>query len=1801
MRRSTSAYLRFTVVALLTTVGCGGLLDRAAAQAPPGAPTITLVSAAPGSLVVSWSDPLDAAEVPIGFYEIRHIRSDADDKSDPHWTTESGLPASGVLEYTIPSLGEGGGFDVQVRAVNANGEGAWSATVSGEPGEPGATRSEAAPLRLNTSLNATISTREDVDYYSLVLEESTDIWVWTTGRVDTAARIEDATGLEIANSTNRDIFHDLNFSIRRTLSAGTYFVRVRAQWITDRTTGDYQLHAVAVADPGDSVEAATQISLHRHVAGAAGRGSPDDFFSFAVNKDTWVRFRALHSHRAVDLNLTLRDIAGQIVPSYHEGFDYYRLTSQSYVAFEAHAFLIPGTYTAQISEASPGSGGPYEMRIYILNEPQKIHDRCIQLPMLLDEPLSGCQWHLKNTGQVRSGGAEQDINVEDAWNVTKGEGITVVIIDGGFQADHRDLQENVLSELNYSHSGSFFDPARDHGTTMAGLIAARDNGFGMLGVAPRASIYGSNTVRQFGDDDAENRRIAAQAAVLHLEQTAVSNNSWGFGHDHRVHLLGDAWNQALERGIGEGYGGKGISYVFAAGNEGDYHWVGLREINSHYGVIVACAVDYRDQRSPFSVRGPGLWVCAPSDNDEDELPGLGATNKGSFNTTSGGTSSAAALVSGVAALVRSANTDLTWRDVKLILAGSARKNDPSSSTWRQAGFVYGSTSRRYNYSESFGFGAVDAGSAVSMAQSWTNLPPMRSVSDSIDGLSDTIDDNTINKTFTIPADYVDFVEYVTLHLDITHERLRELKISLRSPLNNESNLIYTTGPPGLRDDYDHSINAPIFIGSAGHLGEDPAGTWTLTIRDQTPFADGELKGLRLVIRGHGYKPAAPEISSLEVGNTYLTIAWEPPEDTGTSAISSYDVRYIRSDASDKADEHWTMLSGVWSSGAPRYTLDGLTLDVGYDVQMRAVNTSGTGAWSEPESQRTALAAPQAPRIDSVSAADRSLTLTWSAPAGDGGAEIASYDVRYIDSGETDRADANWSLAVAWASGDGDLTYSISSVQNETAYDLELRAVNSVGAGPWSATATIRRNQPPRFADPGRSPYLVSEHARSGRAVGSPLVAIDQENDPLTYSIADPSTPFAIDADSGQLRTLAPLDYESAPSYTVTVQVTDRRDSLGRANNDTDDTIAVRIGIMDENDRPVARDDVFSTSEDAPARFNVLSNDSDPDAGDSLSLRIVSTPRGEVLIEPGNLIHYRPARDDHGEDSFRYETTDTSGLSDTAVVNIEIEPVNDPPAFPAARTIRTIAPGATPGAPLGAPVRAADVDGDQILYSLFGSADFEIDERSGQIRVASGAVVEPAEGPTYTLFVTARDPHGEQDHATVDVLVGDFPSSADSSSAGGGATGASGAGGGGGGAPPVAAPSEADFDWNVTRDIESLAREHDEPTGMWSDGETLRLLHNAASGADRLFAYDLATGERVERMEFELDRRNRFAHGIWSDGETAWVSDSGQDRLFAYILASGERVEDREFDLAERNRDPRGIWSDGQTLVVLDAVKDALFGYDPASGELAFEHALDPLNRSPRGIWSDGLGIWVSDDGANRVFAYRLEENGLRRVEAEEFGFRVLLKAGSGEARGIWSDGDTLWLADAEDAEIYSFNLPDAIQAQLASLALSDLELDLSPQRLSYSLELPPDLDETTVDATAAQEVAAVSIEPDDADADPDNGHQIALDGIKALTVTVTSQDGSRSREYRVTFERAACFDGQSEDVDELLRTVEFAGGSLEELEACALEHGLSALYHFDGDSWRGLFFNAPDFLSRPFREFFAGGVPPGTSLTGRSS
>ena len=426
---------------------------------------------------------------------------------------------------------------------------------------------------------------------------------------------------------------------------------------------------------------------------------------------------------------------------------------------------------------------------------------------------------------------------------------------------------------------------------------------------------------------------------------------------------------------------------------------------------------------------------------------------------------------------------------------------------------------------------------------------------------------------------------------------------------------------------------------------------------------------------------------------------------------------------------------------------------------------------------------------------------------------------------------------------------------------------------------------------------------------------------------------------------------------------------------------------------------------------------------------------------------------------------------------------------------------------------------------------------------------------------------------------------------------------------------------MTRDIETLDSGHDAPTGAWSDGTLLWIAENGDGADDAVYAYDLVTGERVEDREFGLHETNRAPRGLWSNSKTAWVADSGQNRLFAYDLESGERDEEREVELDTRNRDARGIWSDDETMWVLDGGKNALFGYDLESGELIAEHALDSGNDDPRGLWSDGVTIWVSDHGAKRLFAYRIpqdgetasededdaaeeEDLGLERVIDEEF--KDLPKASNNSPRGIWSDGDVMYVADASDAKVYSYNLPDAIDARLASLTLSGVDIgDFSSRTEEYAGVLADGVTETTVAAEATQRRASVSIEPPDANQVAE-GHQVAIEDVEAITVTVTSADGSRTKDYRVRFGDAA---EAEQPVVACLRgavTVGFSlliygGGSVDDLVACAQSRSVTALYVPHEGEYVSYILGAPDFVNEEFVALYRDGLPALAPLIAKSA
>ena len=764
------------------------------------------------------------------------------------------------------------------------------------------------------------------------------------------------------------------------------------------------------------------------------------------------------------------------------------------------------------------------------------------------------------------------------------------------------------------------------------------------------------------------------------------------------------------------------------------------------------------------------------------------------------------------------------------------------------------------------------------------------------------------------------------------------------------------------------------------------------------------------------------------------------------------------------------------------------------------------------------------------------------------------------------------------------------------------------------------NTPPVFRGGLTAARSFAENTGPDMDVGIPLTATDADpGDTLSYSLAGPDGDFfTVVPTSGQLRTRSGVtyDHETRSRYQVAVSASDDEDTA---------SIDVRVDVTDVDEPP-----------DAPPAPTVTAAAASPSTGLEVTWMAPPTP-GRPAVRDYDL-RYKLV----GEATFTDGPHDVSGVSATigdlmpaSTYEVQVRAGNDEgdgpwsasqsagtalmpavtlilsaPSIPENRGMSTVTATVSPASPTPFTLNIWAAAFPPIPGQFETSADnilsFEANETEGTGEViitglaaavvnVTGTVSPPGANvmppARVQLHITGEDTGTVTTVTPVAVAVG---------------------GGGGGGSGPT--PSDEDFEWNVTRDIEELDSSHDVPTGAWSDGATLWLLENGSGAADAIYAYDLASGERVQELEFELDDANLAPRGVWSDRTTIWISDSGQEKLFAHDLASGERLPDSDLALHPDNDDPRGIWSDGSTMWVLDSRDNALFAYDLETGELLAEYALDDDNDDPHGIWSDGVGVWVSDHNDKRLFAYRLpalededvadeEENlELERVTDEEF--KKLSGASNNSPRGLWSDGDVMYVADASDGKVYTYNMPDAIDARLASLTLSGVDFgEFDSGQREYTGAAADGVTETTVGAEAVQSGAAVLVEPDDDDGDPANGHQVALEEVPEITVTVTSADGSRERVYRVLVgdpgqeapggPAPPCFRGA---VALGFSLVVYAGGSVEELVDCAQSRHGTALYTLHDGDYVPYILGAPDFVNSSFGELFADGLPATTPL-----
>jgi subtilisin family serine protease len=516
------------------------------------------------------------------------------------------------------------------------------------------------------------------------------------------------------------------------------------------------------------------------------------------------------------------------------------------------------TRNAYFAEAPEGTGlKVFEIAEALLAEPE------VQLchPELIRERRArGAfpqQWHLAATtigGQT----VDAHANVVNAWALTRGEGVTIAIIDSGIDIDHEEFRSagKIVAPLDATSKDDDPRPVfsdEEHGTACAG-VACADGNFGASGVAPRARLIPIRLQSDLGSqDEADAFEWAARNGA------DVISCSWGpmdgdftnpnDPRHHHVVPLPDSTRTAIEFAVTQGRNGKGCVVLFAAGNGNES--VDNDGYASYPKVIAVAACNDVGKKSPYSDFGRAVWSSFPSNNyfasktdgiwttDVSGKPGYnpGAPHAegdagGNYTSTFGGTSSACPGMAGVAALVISRNPDLRWDEVKDVLRRASEKIDAANGQYDAQG-----------HSQFFGFGRINARKAVEAAVSV--LSGNRVVR--------RIQPNTAIQDFQTTTAILDVPDAAPIlaikaTVDIEHTYVGDLNLTLQPPAGVAAAPILLHVREGgsannLKKTYD-AVSTPAL---QNMVGKSIAGQWTLTVTDEAAQDQGVLREFALDI------------------------------------------------------------------------------------------------------------------------------------------------------------------------------------------------------------------------------------------------------------------------------------------------------------------------------------------------------------------------------------------------------------------------------------------------------------------------------------------------------------------------------------------------------------------------------------------------------------------------------------------------------------------------------------------------------------------------------------------------------------------------------------------------------------------------------------------------------------------------------------------------------------------------------------------------------------------------------------------
>ena len=560
-----------------------------------------------------------------------------------------------------------------------------------------------------------------------------------------------------------------------------------------------------------------------------------------------------------------------------------------------------------------GDGGAVAFTGFFLTADNRIRTTCTGFARDTEpgtpDPLFSHQWSLHNTGQASfadSGGvAGEDLRMTRTLaDGPTGAGVQVAVVDSGLEICHPDLAANVEPGASYNFNAPIWHGAQaddpflptvlgDHGTGVAGLIAAAaNNGVGGRGVAPGARLRGFNWL---GAYDPETTIFAAHGLSAEdpkSDDVHVFNMS--YGTDGPAENLDEDLRAMFRSGVTNLRDGRGALYVKAAGNEfalctelddfGQPVAPSRLDLSLELGcvaanldgdhnlpyVIAVGGFSADGKRSSYSSAGSTLWVVAPAGEDGVARPAMITTDQmgcaplpdeglgcgtdanplGDYTSIFSGTSAATPNAAGAVALLLETQPELTWRDVKHILAKTARQLDADIPRVRvafggtpavlQHGWI--TNAAGYRFHNWYGFGAIDVDAAVALASTYTP--------DSLGGFTESdpfrlatgvaIPDHdggglTQTQNVTGPSATVN-IEAVQLRLEVTHANPRELGVELVSPAGTRSiiNPVFNDALDGVESPLDWTILSNAFY------GEPPTGQWTLNVIDA---AEGNLGAL----------------------------------------------------------------------------------------------------------------------------------------------------------------------------------------------------------------------------------------------------------------------------------------------------------------------------------------------------------------------------------------------------------------------------------------------------------------------------------------------------------------------------------------------------------------------------------------------------------------------------------------------------------------------------------------------------------------------------------------------------------------------------------------------------------------------------------------------------------------------------------------------------------------------------------------------------------------------------------------------